>query len=166
MARNRCQNFTPVILAILTLGVPSASNAASNNDALVALGLCKDMEQQVDAIVDYTQTKCIPALSDHGNNFIFVSSKPVFSVEAAEKAWILIVTSAYGHEFNKMSDYRVGNVYLADTTMVPALRYYVLSGELAKKLQKEMYEGQVTPATAWDRIVASMKPYKGSPQKK
>ena len=43
------------------------------------------MEQNINVTVTYTTTKCVPAIDKCGMYFIFVSSEPVFSVEAAKK---------------------------------------------------------------------------------
>jgi len=167
LQRQTGRNYCLIAFAFfLAVGVFRTSLAASNDDALIAMGLCEDMDYYINKVADFTETKCIPALDDKGNNFIFVSLKPVFSVESSEKAWVLVVSASFGREFNKKANYKVGSLYLADMTMVPTLNYSVLSGELAKELQKQMYDGQIEPEAAWARIVSSMKPYKGEPQKR
>jgi hypothetical protein len=155
-----------VFAFVLVVGVFGISLAASDNDTLIAMGLCQDMDYYINSVADFTETKCIPVPNDRGSNFIFVSLKPVFSVKASEKAWVLVVSLSFGREFNKKADYKVGSLYLADMTMVPNLSYSVLSGELAKKLQKQVYDGQIEPDAAWESIVSAMKSYKGEPLKR
>lgn len=153
------------LVLVLMLGMPHTGLAATDDDALIAMGLCEDMDQNINTVADFTETKCIPALDDRGNNFIFISSNPVFTVESSEEAWALVVIAAFGHEFNNKSNYEVRNIYLSDVNMAKTLNYFVLSGELAKQLQSQVYNGQIEPEAAWATIVSSMQPYKGPPRK-
>jgi hypothetical protein len=98
----------------------------SSDQALIAMGLCEDMAVKVNALVDYTSTKCIPNLSPKGTNFIFLSEQPVFSVEPSKKAWVIVVVLSVGRTLNDKPSYRADKILVADASMVPQKHFYVL----------------------------------------
>jgi len=48
--------------------------------------ICYEVQNAVNALVDYTQTSCLPSGGKDGVfSFIVISNQPVFSVEASKK---------------------------------------------------------------------------------
>ncbi|MGE3623572.1 MAG: hypothetical protein AB7H77_06865 [Bdellovibrionales bacterium] len=141
---------------------PQRAHAASEESTLVAMGLCSEMERLINVLVDYTQTKCIPVMNGgSGLSFLFISSQPVFSVDASVKAWALTVVGAYGHTFNPRPSYKLDSIYLSDLSLIRDQRTAeALKGSTAKKLQKQIYDGKIELEAAWSQIKANMKPYK------
>jgi hypothetical protein len=59
--------------------------------------ICYQVQRSMNAMVDYTDTSCLPASGKAGAlSFVVLSSQPVLSVaslEAAKKAWLLAVVA-------------------------------------------------------------------------
>ncbi len=156
--------FPASVLGVLAILLPIAtafadSEKASKDDALIAMGLCSEMERLINTLVDYTSTKCIPALDKNGTNFIFVSEKPVFSVPASEKAWALVVAAAVGKTMNYNSSYKSNEVFVADAGMAKDKKFYKFDTDLAKSLQRKVYSGEVSPDVMWIQLKAALTPY-------
>jgi hypothetical protein len=152
---------TIVAAMFALLAITAPAQAATEQNTLVAMGLCSEMERLINTLVDYTQTKCIPLMNGGtGVSFLFVSSRPVFSVEASEKAWALVVVGAYGHLFNPRPSYKLDSIFFTDASLLSKERSaQTLSGSMAKKLQKELYDGKITVEGAWHQMQSNMKPY-------
>ncbi len=64
--------------------------------------ICFDVHNTVNALVDYTQTSCLPSGGKAGAiSFIVLSSQPVFSVETSKKGWLLVVVASIGKTLNE-----------------------------------------------------------------
>jgi hypothetical protein len=137
--------------------------AATRDDTLIAMGLCSSMESKINVLVDYTTTKCLPTADAGGTSFIFISSKPVFDAEAANKAWMLVVVGAYGHEMNAKSEYKTANIYFADVDRAKKLQYQVMSGSTAKTLQRQAKSNRIDLDTMWRQIGSAVRLYNGTP---
>jgi hypothetical protein len=131
--------------------------ARESDESLIAIGLCSLMESYINTLVDYTTTKCVPLKEAGGLGFIFISSKPVFSSEAAKKAWMLTIAGAFGLELNARPNQKIGNIYLTDVDRAKKLQYQVLKGASAKALQRQVKLGQISLDTMWSRLSASLK---------
>lgn len=145
---------------IFTLPVYAEQRTITSDQALIAMGLCEDMAVKINSIVDYTSTKCIPAFSNKGTDFIFVSKKPVFSVSESKKAWIIVVVASVGKTLNDKPSYSADEVLFADSSMVPSMKYYAIPAILAKSLQRDVFIGRITLNDMWERIAAALKPFR------
>ena len=109
------------------------------------MGLCEEMGHQVDVLVHYTAAKCIPALMSTGTDFIFISEKPVFSVEASKKAWMLVVVLAVGKTLNSEKPFSMRTKYFSETcSMAKETTYVTIPASLAKSLQRKVYSGEMS----------------------
>lgn len=133
-------------------------NKITSDEALIAMGLCEDMVVMINRVVDYTSTKCVPAFSSKGTNFIFVSKELVFSVQASKKAWIIFVVASVGRTLNDKPSYSADQILFADVSMVPDMKYYSIPAGLAKSLQHDVFNGNLTLDDMWDKISAALKP--------
>jgi hypothetical protein len=149
------------VFALLVLTAPgfAAEPAFSSDQALIAMGLCEEMGHLVNVMVDYTATKCIPALMTKGTNFIFVSEKPVFLVEASKKAWMIVVVAVVGKTLNNKPTYKSDKILFGDVSMVKEKHYYTVPAALAKSLQPKVYNGEISVETMWGRITSALTPY-------
>ena len=86
-----------IALCFVSLSTPALSQTMEKGQSA-----CFQIEKIVNAIVDYTQTTCVPivATSTRTNSFILISSQPVFSVEASKKAWLIVAVAATGDVLN------------------------------------------------------------------
>lgn len=148
-----------VVIWFLPLLPLSPAKAAEINkdDALIAMGYCKQIEGYVNALVDYTLTTCLPSQGDRGKSFIFISSKPVLSVEASKKAWMIGIVGAFGKTFNERPSYKTDTIYFSDVNNAKNRKYKSLDAAIGKDLQKKAYDGQITLETMWSRMTAAMK---------
>jgi hypothetical protein len=149
------------VFALLVLTAPAFSGQAafSSDQALIPMGLCEEMGHLVNVMVDYTITKCIPALSNKGTNFIFISEQPVFSVEASKKAWLIVVVSVAGKTLNDKSSYKADKIFVGDVSMVKERHFYTVPAALAKSLQPKLYNGQISAEAMWGRITSALTTY-------
>jgi hypothetical protein len=119
------------------------------------------MEGTINALVDYTSTKCLPSKDHRQLGFVFISSKPVLSSEAAKKAWMLSVVGAYGLELNARPGQPVGNLYFTDADRAKKMQFQVLNGATAKRLQRQVKSGEITLSDMWRQLSTSSKSHAG-----
>ena len=51
-----------LIIASVLASLATVAVAANDQEALIALGYCKEMEQFANTLVSFTETKCIPSV--------------------------------------------------------------------------------------------------------
>ena len=106
--------------------------------------ICYEVQNAVNALVDYTQTSCLPAAGKTGTlSFIVLSSQPVFFVEASKKAWLLVVVASVGKTLNEQSSLKTDELCLSDVNLMKSRVAYVLPTSLAKSLQRQVYNEQI-----------------------
>lgn len=106
--------------------------------------VCYEVENAVNALVDYTQTKCLPTGGKAGAlSFIVISSEPVFSVEASKKAWVLVAVASIGKTMNNQPSVKVDELWLSDVNQMKGRVAHVIPMSLAKSLQRQAYDGQI-----------------------
>lgn len=106
--------------------------------------ICYEVQNAVNALVDYTQTSCLPSGGKAGAlSFIVLSSQPVFSVEASKKAWLLVVVASIGKSLNEQPSVKTDELWLSDANLIKNRVAYVLPTSLAKSLQRQVYNGQI-----------------------
>ena len=106
--------------------------------------ICYAVQNLVNALVDYTQTTCLPAGGKAGAlSFIVISSQPVFSVEASKKAWLLVVVGTIGKTLNEQLSFKADRLWLSDANLMERRTGYFLPISLAKSLQHQVYNGQI-----------------------
>jgi hypothetical protein len=161
MTNRFCTSIAASVFALLVLTAPGFADkpAFSSDQALIAMGLCEEMGHLVNEIVDYTATKCIPALATKGTNFIFISEQPVFLVEASKKAWMIVVVSVVGKTLNDKPSYKADKILFGDVPMVKEKHYYTVPAALAKSLQPKVHNGEISVDAMWARITSALTPY-------
>src|SRR6266852_8129918 len=84
-------------------------------EALQALGFCSEVQNYVNALVDFTNTKCLPGGAKKKGSFdlLMISEKPVFSVPAAKNAWLLVVVASVGKVSRENPDMNVSEVWVS-----------------------------------------------------
>jgi len=106
--------------------------------------ICYEVQNAVNALVDYTQTSCLPSGGKAGAlSFIVLSSQPVFSVEASKKAWLLVVVASIGKSLNEQPSVKTDELWLSDANLMKNRVAHVLPTSLAKSLQRQVYNGQI-----------------------
>jgi hypothetical protein len=145
---------------LLPLSVTAAVAAGTNDRSLIAMGLCSQMERLVNALMDYASTERVPNISDpKSTSFIFIVDKPIFSVEASKKAWMLVVIAAVGKTLNDNSSYSADQILLAELSMAKEKKYYATRASLGKSLQHKASIGQINLDTMWSEVIAALKPF-------
>jgi hypothetical protein len=76
-------------------------------------------------------------------SFVVISDKPVFSVEASKKAWLLVVVASFGKTLNEQPSTLVDELLLSDINSIKNHVVYVFPVSLAKSLQRQIYNGQI-----------------------
>jgi hypothetical protein len=106
--------------------------------------ICYEVQNAVNALVDYTQTSCLPGGGKAGAlSFIVVSSKPVFSVEASKKGWLLVAVASVGKTLNEQPLVRIDGLWLSDSNLMKSRVAYCFPASLARSLQRRVYNGQI-----------------------
>ena len=108
--------------------------------------VCFQIGNMVNALVEYTQTSCVPTLSKTPGaySFILMSSKPIFAVEASKKARLLVAVAASGDALNRNPSVRADELWLSDANEMKSRIAYVLPAALAKSLQLRAKANQIT----------------------
>jgi hypothetical protein len=132
--------------------------AFADDEADTALSYCADMQQKIDALVDYAKTTCIPAKGKTGMDFIFLSDQPVFSQEAAKKGWLIVVVAVAGDTFNKVP-LKTEQLIVADQDMMKSRKAFKIPAGTARSLQKKVKAGQIGLDAMYSEIGNSMTPY-------
>jgi len=106
--------------------------------------VCYEVQNAVNGLVDYTETKCLPTGGKAGAlSFIVISSEPVFSVEASKKAWVLVAVASIGKTLNDQPSLKVDELWLSDVNQMKSRIAHVMPVSLAKSLQRQVYNGQI-----------------------
>lgn len=106
--------------------------------------ICYEVQSAVNSLVDYTQTTCLPGAGKAGAlSFIVVSSKPVFSVEASKKGWLLVAVASVGKTLNEQPSVRTDELWLSDSNLMQRRVAYSFPATLAKSLQRRVSNGQI-----------------------
>ena len=143
---NRCWLVIwPLILVAVGAGAPLDKGNS----------ICYEVQNDMNTLVDYTQTRCWSAPSDRDSNllsFIVISSKPIFSVEAAKKGWVLGAVAAIGKTLNDAPSVKTDQLWLSDANLMKKQIAYVLPTSLARSLQREAFQGRIGVETMYARI--------------
>ena len=144
-------NFVSVSLVAAAIGFSSTTVA---QPAEKGQALCYQIEKIVNALVDYTQTACVPSAgkSPGAFTFILISSKPVFASEASKKAWVLVAVAASGDALNKNASVKAEELWLSDANEMKSRTAYVMPAALAKSLQRRIKADQITLDTMYSEV--------------
>lgn len=129
-----------VLAATVLLGsLPAAAQSIEKGQSI-----CYEVQNAVNGLVDYTETKCLPSGGKAGAlSFIVISSEPIFSVEASKKAWVLVAVASIGKVLNDQPLIKVDELWLSDVNQMKGRVAYVIPVSLAKSLQWQVYNGQI-----------------------
>jgi hypothetical protein len=106
--------------------------------------ICYEVQNAVNALVDYTETSCLPGGGKAGAlSFIVVSSQPVFSAEASKKAWLMVVVASVGKTLSERPSLKVDELWLSDSNLMKNRVAYSFPAALAKSLQRKVSSGQI-----------------------
>lgn len=132
--------YVGAVLAVLFISSATFAQPAEKGEAL-----CYQIQNSVNALADFTRTSCLPSAgSTPGSySFIVLSSKPVFSVEASKKAWLIVAIAAAGDSLNKQSSVKADELWLSDTALMKNRTAHVFPAPLAKSLQRRVKNGQL-----------------------
>lgn len=156
--RNKIINKLNLSIAIL-IGLFLPSPAISDDSATIAAGHCYEMSNNINGLVDFTETKCIPSQDNKGVSFIFISSKPILSVDKAKKPWLLTVVGAVGYTLNQHPKYKTDKIIFTDTNIVRERKGYFLSSKIVKDLQKNIKADKINIETMYKSIINNLRPY-------
>lgn len=136
------------VLVLLASGTSAAAKASDQGQAI-----CYEVQNAVNALVDYTTTKCLPITEKSGVlSFMVISSKPVFSAPAAQKGWVLVVVSALGKSLNDRGTIKTNELWLSDVSNTQQHTAYILPVSLAKSLQSKVYHNKISLSAMYSTI--------------
>lgn len=146
-----------ILLCVLAVSTASGG-AAADERADRAIKYCNEMQQQIDAIVTYTRTICVPGQGNAGMSFIFISDQPVFSVEASKKPWLMVVVGVFGNIFNSNS-MTTDELIVSDASMMRVRKAFRIPSTTAREIQRKVKADQMGLEEMYSRISAAMRPY-------
>ena len=126
-----------------------------------AIAACADIEGMIDGLVDYTDTKCLPAAvaASAGASFIIISEEPVFSADASKKGWLLASLGAVGFVLNeKRPSFKADEVIFSDVQRMKARSGHVIKASVLKSLQRRVKAGQLSLEAAYTEMLKAMRP--------
>jgi hypothetical protein len=129
------------------------------DEALEAAGLCHKIENFMNALVDYTNTKCLPAADRGALSFILISEKSIFSVEASKKAWLIVTVGAVGKVMNTHKSIKSSDVFVSDLNMMKDRKSYKYPTALAKSLQRQAETDQIGIEDLYKQLHKALVPY-------
>ncbi|MDP2383713.1 MAG: hypothetical protein Q8N00_13020 [Nitrospirota bacterium] len=129
------------------------------DEVLEAAGLCHKIENLMNALVDYTNTKCLPTSDRGALNFILISEKSIFSVEASKKAWLIVTVGAVGKVMNTHQKIKSSDVFVSDLNMMKNRKSYKYPIALAKRLQRQAQADQIGIEELYKQLNRALVPY-------
>lgn len=132
--------FVGVAVVVLFWSSAALAQSAEKGEAL-----CYQIQNSVNALADFTQTSCLPSAGSAPGSYslIVLSSKPVFSVEASKKAWLIVAVAATGDSLNRQPSVKADELWFSDTTLMKNRTAHVFPASLAKSLQRRVKNGQM-----------------------
>jgi len=113
------------------------------DESVETAGLCRQIENLINALAHDTRTQCIPT-SDHGAlSFVLISEKPIFSAEASRKAWLIVTVGAVANVMKGHPNIKGSDVLVSDTNMMRNRRGYKYPIALAETLQQQTKAHQI-----------------------
>lgn len=119
------------------------------------LAICSRVQDAVNGLVDFTSTRCIPALAN-GYGFVIISDKPVFAAPAAKKAWVLTVVAAVGKEMNDRA-LSGGEMLLSDVASTRQRVAWSFPVNLARSLQHQIQHDQISLDDMYATVTRNLK---------
>lgn len=127
--------------------------------SLKAEGLCAEVTRYLNALVDYTDTTCLPAASSNTGriDLILISSQPLFSVEPSKKGWLIGVAGVVGKVMSDHTQMKLEEIWVTDTRLIAKRRAFKFPAALAQKLQRETKGGEITLEQLYDQLSGALK---------
>lgn len=146
-------------LTLLVLSITFHVVPVQADESLEAAGLCHNIENLMNALVDYTVTKCFPS-SDHGAiSFVLIADKPIFSIKASKKAWLIVTVEAVGKAMNEHPKIKGSDVYVSDMALMKDRKGYKYPIALARTLQRQARADQIEIAELYKRLNSALVPF-------
>jgi hypothetical protein len=144
----------------LLTALPTGAVEPTQDEIDRAVAICVEIEGPIDALADFTDTKCLPAgvAAPGGANFFLLSEKPVFSVEASKKAWILTCMGAVGFVLNdKRPTFKADEVVLSDVERMKSRTGYMVKATVLKSLQRRVKNDELDLDAAYAELLKNLR---------
>jgi hypothetical protein len=144
----------------LTLLIAATSEAQQDEPGQF-LELCSGLERQINLLVTYTQTKCIPGTgATKGTvDLILLSEKSVFTSDAHKKGWLMVVVAAVGKAMNDNPRRVLGRIVVSDLALTAQRRAFWLPASIAPGLQRQVHSGGLELDEFYRRISGALKEF-------
>ena len=120
--------------------------------------ICFQIERFINTLVDYTHTSCVPMFGTEKRAFSFalISTKPVLSVEAAKKGWIISAVGSAGEILNRNPSLKVDQLFLSDVERMKSRVAYMVSANVVKSLQRRIKADQIGIEAMYSEVSKNM----------
>jgi hypothetical protein len=130
----------------------------------MAIDICFDIERSLHTLVPYTATRCIPSHDVSGLSFMVISTKPIFAIYGAKKAWLTGVVTMMGKALNDHQDLAVNDIWISDGAFMAKGQALALSGSIAKDLQGKANTHEITPERLYLDVTDALRRHPIPPQ--
>lgn len=140
------------------MNAEAAARAAATPSPQVN-AVCDDMIKGINTIVDFTLTGVMPSVSKNTGvlTLLTISSKPVLSEPRKKKLWLLTAVAAAGKALSDHPDAKIDSLWLSDAdTVHESKQGYLMPADAAKKLQRQVYDGTISPDQMYEQIGNSL----------
>jgi len=126
-------------------------------------------ETHMNVVVEFTRTECTPIVSTEREpslSFFVLSETALMSVPKARDPWIMMGIGALGYELNRMPNVEVGEIIFTDRENLRRGVRFVVPGELARTLQRDMKRNRIELEDAFEilRNATTQRQGEGIPQ--
>ena len=137
------------------------SDVYSDDEDLRARGACHMIEYYVNSLVNYTNTKCLAGAGEQKGTIglILISEKPIFTMEAEKKCWLIVVVGAIGRTMADNPNLKIDTIVVCDTNMLAKGKAFSFPGILAKNLQQKLYNDEINLEQLYKQLIISLKEY-------
>jgi hypothetical protein len=129
-----------------------------------AIDICFDIERSLHTLVPYTATRCIPSHDVSGLSFMVISTKPIFAIYGAKKAWLTGVVTIMGKALNDHQDLAVNRIWVSDGALMAKGQALALSGSMAKDLQGKANTHEISPEGLYVDVTDALRRHPIPPQ--
>jgi hypothetical protein len=129
-----------------------------------AIDICFDIERSLHTLVPYTATRCIPPHDVSGLSFMVISTKPIFAMYGAKKAWLTGVVTMMGKALNDHHDLEVDHIWVSDGDLMAKGQALALSGSIAKDLQGKANAHEISPEGLYLDVTDALRRHPIPPQ--
>ncbi len=157
-------NESTAVLSKVISGMIDGTNVAladlpvTKADAAEANRIAGEMMKNINSLVDFTVTMCVPSTGRTPGSFSMVifTKDPLLHIESSKKAWLLTVVAVAGQACGQHPEFRMDQVILADSTYIKQHKGLFAEAARCQFLQTEVKGGRMTMEKLYEEILGAL----------